>query len=430
MKKTLKTLAALLLATAMLFSLTACATTPAATTQEPAAAAPAAEAAAEAPAAAEEPAEAAAPSGEPIRIGLACALSGASAAYGDLQHFAAKLAAEELNANGGINGRPVEIVALDDANDEAQAPIVAQNFCDDPTIIGVVAHGGSSLSAATQPIFEEAGLCNIAPASSSNYLADQGYKQWMRIVVSDLAQAPRMAAFAKNNLGCSKMAIIYSNTDSGIGIVENIEAVAGKLGLEIVGKETYNPGTESDFSTLITKVKSLGADVICLQSNYQDGGIILKQMHELDLDLPVVSLSTLTYRATIELAGVDAVQKLYCVCTFNPFSQETINKNFLEKFTAAYGADQIPSSPCGLTYDAVNVIATAVSQGATRENLADWIMNRVPGNETFTMEHMLLGPNITWADNGNVASFTSSVVRVNEAGEFVAYEDVDVTGLE
>lgn len=367
--------------------------------------------------------------GENIRIGLACALSGANAAYGNFQLWAAELAAEEINAAGGINGRQVEIVPLDDAQDEAQAPIVAQNFCDDPTIVGVVAHGGSSLTAATQPIFEEAGLCNISPASSSNYLADLGYTQWLRIVVSDQAQAPRMAAFAKNNLGCSRMAIIYSNTDAGIGIVENIEAVSDQLGLEIVGKETYNPGTESDFSTLITKVKSLNPDVICLQSSYQDGGIILKQMHELGMDLPVVSLSTLTYRATIELAGVDAVQNLYCVCTFNPFSEAQVNKDFLAKYTAEFGENEIPSSPCGLTYDAVYVIAEAIRQGATRENLADWIMNRVEGQE-FVMEEMLLGPNVTWADNGNVDHFVSSVVRVDSEGEFVAYEDVDTTGLE
>ncbi len=368
-------------------------------------------------------------SSEPIRIGLACALSGPNAAYGNFQLWAAELAAEEINAEGGINGREIEIVPLDDANDEAQAPIVAQNFCDDESIIGVIAHGGSSLSAATQPIFEEAGLCNIAPASSSNYLAEQGYTQWMRIVVSDSAQAPRMAAFAKNNLDCDRMSIIYSNTDAGIGIVENIESVADDLDLEIVGTETYNPGTESDFSTLITKVQAQNPDVVCLQSSYQDGGIILRQMHELGLDVPVVSLSTLTYRATIELAGIDAVQDLYCVCTFNPFSQAEINKEFMAKYTAEYGAEEIPSSPCGMTYDAVYVIATAVAQGATRENLADWIMNRIEGNEKFVMEEMLLGPNITWADNGNVDSFVSSVVRVDENGEFVSYEDVDTTGL-
>ena len=424
MKKTLKTFGILAMVIAMLISAVACSAPAPAAATEPAAAPAEAAASAEAPAEATE-----APNTDPVKIGLACALSGSSAAYGNFQFWAANLAADEINAAGGINGRKVEIVALDDAMDEAQAPIVAQNFCDDPSIIGVIAHGGSSLSAATQPIFEEAGLCNIAPASSANYLSDNGYKQWMRIVVSDLYQAPRMAAFAKNNLGCSKMCIIYSNTDSGIGVVDNITAVAGDLGLEIVGKETYNPGTESDFSTLITKVKAMNADVICLQSSYQDGGIILKQMKELGLELPVVSLSTLTYRATIELAGADAVQNLYCVCTFNPFSTEEMNANFLANYTKEFGADQIPSSPCGLTYDAVNVIAEAVRQGATRENLADWIMNRVPGNETFVMKKMLLGPDISWADNGNVASFTCSVVRVNENGEFYAYENVDETNL-
>lgn len=413
MKRTMKRLGALTLAIAMIFTLNACGS------KNPGTSSSGSQGAVS---------SSGTDGKEPIRIGLACALSGASAAYGNFQRWSAELAAEEINAAGGINGRQVEIVVLDDAQDEAQAPIVAQNFCDDPTIIGVVAHGGSSLTAATQPIFEEAGLCNIAPASSSNYLSDLGYDQWLRIVVSDLAQAPRMAAFAKNNLGCSKMAIIYSNTDAGIGIVENIEAVSDQLGLEIVGKETYNPGTESDFSTLITKVKSLGADVICLQSSYQDGGIILKQMHELGMDLPVVSLSTLTYRATVELAGVEAVQNLYCVCTFNPFSEAEINKDFLAKYTAEYGENEIPSSPCGLTYDAVNVIAEAVRQGATRENLADWIKNRVDGHE-FVMKEMLLGPNVTWADNGNVDNFVSSVVRVDPTGEFVAFEDVDITGL-
>ena len=413
MKRTMKRLGALTLAIAIIFTLNACGSKNPGTSSSDSQGAVS---------------SSGTDSKEPIRIGLACALSGASAAYGNFQRWSAELAAEEINAAGGINGRQVEIVVLDDAQDEAQAPIVAQNFCDDPTIIGVVAHGGSSLTAATQPIFEEAGLCNIAPASSSNYLSDLGYDQWLRIVVSDLAQAPRMAAFAKNNLGCSKMAIIYSNTDAGIGIVENIEAVSDQLGLEVVGKETYNPGTESDFSTLITKVKSLGADVICLQSSYQDGGIILKQMHELGMDLPVVSLSTLTYRATVELAGVEAVQNLYCVCTFNPFSEAEINKDFLAKYTAEYGENEIPSSPCGLTYDAVNVIAEAVRQGATRENLADWIKNRVDGHE-FVMEEMLLGPNVTWADNGNVDNFVSSVVRVDPIGEFVAFEDVDITGL-
>ena len=119
----------------------------------------------------------------------------------------------------------------------------------------------------------------------------------------------------------------------------------------------------------------------------------------------------------------------YCVCTFNPFSEAEINKGFLEKYTAEFGDREIPSSPCGLTYDAVNVICEAIRQGATRENLADWIMNRIPG-QSFVMENnMLLGPRVTWADNGNVDSFVSSVIRVDENGDFVPFGDVDTTGL-
>ena len=82
-----------------------------------------------------------------------------------------------------------------------------------------------------------------------------------------------------------------------------------------------------------------------------------------------------------------------------------------------------------ILYDAVNVICEAIRQGATRENLADWIMNRIPG-QSFVMENnMLLGPRVTWADNGNVDSFVSSVIRVDENGDFVPFGDVDTTGL-
>lgn len=77
----------------------------------------------------------------------------------------------------------------------------------------------------------------------------------------------------------------------------------------------------------------------------------------------------------------------------------------------------------------VDDICEAIRQGATRENLADWIMNRIPG-QSFVMENnMLLGPRVTWADNGNVDSFVSSVIRVDENGDFVPFGDVDTTGL-
>ncbi len=420
MRKLLKSLGALLLVVIMLVSAVSCSNSSSGSS-----AASSGGGAAGSGGSASEPEE----NTDPIRIGLACALSGASAAYGNYQYWAANLAAEEINEAGGVNGRMVEIVALDDANDATQAPIVAQQFCDDPTIVGVIAHGGSACTAASQPIFEEAGLLNVAPASSSNYLSTLGFSQWMRIVVSDIYQAPRIAAFIRNNLGLDSAAVVYANTDAGVGILENVKAVSDGLGLSIVAEETYNPGTESDFSTLITKVKSTNPKSIIVQGTYQDLGVVMRQLHEMGMDVPIVGLSSLTYRATIDLAGVDAVQQMYCVCTFNPFSENELNKNFMANYTAEFGADQIPSSPCGLTYDAVYVICEAVRQGATRENIADWIMNRIPGNEPFVMEDMLLGPNITWSENGDVSSFTCSVVKVDESGNFVAFEDVDETNL-
>lgn len=108
---------------------------------------------------------------KPYVIGVSVPLTGSAAMGGNYQLWASELAASEINAAGGVNGRLIEIKALDDAEDVTQAAIVAQEFCDDDEVIAVIAHSASTLTAITQPIFEEAGMPNISSCSSNSALA-------------------------------------------------------------------------------------------------------------------------------------------------------------------------------------------------------------------------------------------------------------------
>lgn len=368
---------------------------------------------------------------KPYVIGVSIPLTGSAAMGGNYQLWASELAASEINAAGGVNGRLIEIKALDDAEDVTQAAIVAQEFCDDDEVIAVIAHSASTLTAITQPIFEEAGMPNISSCSSNSALATYGYDYWFRTVVGNSEYVPYTVAFAKNDLGATKGAMVVSTADNGTTMANSVNETAEKLGLEIVANETYNAGTESDFSSIITKIMNSDAEVLFYQGNYSDGGIFLRQMHDLGLDIPVVTLSWLTYNTTIELAGVEACQNLYCCTTPSPFGGSEKKQNFLKEWKKQFGNDTIPTTPGLLNYDCVYIIAQALEEGATKENLAQWVKN-YPGlhdDHTFTIKGLNLCDEYTIAEDGNVATWIVSVVSVNEDGEFYDYGVVDETGL-
>ena len=206
-------------------------------------------------------------SADVIKFGIGCALTGTSASYGELMLLGAQMAADELNENGGINGKLVEIVAYDDKQDPNEAALVAQRFCDNDEIFAVISHGGSSLTLAAAPIYEAAGMSNMAPSSSASSVTEQGYKYLVRHVIREDRQAPQVMAFLTNNLGCKKVAIIYANNDHGQGNLETSVEVAKELGIEIVASETYIPGTEKDFSALLTKVKKANPDGVASRAS-------------------------------------------------------------------------------------------------------------------------------------------------------------------
>lgn len=367
-----------------------------------------------------------------IKFGIGCPLTGTSASYGELMLLGANMAAEELNEAGGIQGMKVEIVAYDDKQDPNEAALVAQRFCDNEEIYAVISHGGSGLTMAAAPIYEEAKLTNMAPSSSASLVTEQGHQYLVRHVIREDRQAPQVIAFPANNMGCEKIAVIYANNDHGQGNLETSLEVAKELDLEVVATETYTPGTERDFSALLTKVKRANPDGIAIYADYAEGGMILGQAYQQGMtDIPWVGQSSLTYNTLIELAGVEALQNLYMTITFNPYSERPVVKSFMERFQAQRGEGEIPSEPCAFSYDIIKVYAQAIEAGAAKDNLALWIKNLVPGQEPFVAYDILLGDEVQWDSKGDVLPRGVDILKVSPEGRFVDTDlAVDVSGLD
>ena len=114
-------------------------------------------------------------SGEnPIRIGVAAPITGNSAAYGKGFQVATQMAAEVVNAAGGVKGRPIEMVVKDSKGDAKESADVARIFCEEEDIVAVIGDFSSSSCMASAPIYQEKGLVQISPSASHPDFAKMG----------------------------------------------------------------------------------------------------------------------------------------------------------------------------------------------------------------------------------------------------------------
>jgi len=367
------------------------------------------------------------------KIGIGCALTGTSATYGAMMKCGAEMAIAEINEAGGVNGRQLELVALDDKQDASEAALVAQRFADMDDLQFVIAHGGSALTLAAGPIYESAKLPFFSCCSSSPSLTQQGWEYYVRFGTRDDGVAPSCVAFLKNNLGFSKIGILYENTDSGVGNYQSCIKTAEQLGVEIVCAETYNTGLEKDFSTIINKFQRSGCEAMCIYMAHDDAGLYLNQAHSLGFDLPTAGCSGIAYATTVEIAGADAMQNVYMLLAFNPYSERDFAKQLNAHFDIAWNTEDLPSEPCGISYQIIYAWKQAIEEGATKENVAQWIKNTTDAKDyIFKIDpaHALQGDDVHFEEDGDQVLGGISIIKVDEKGDFYDYNlEVDSTGV-
>ncbi|HEY0188365.1 MAG TPA: ABC transporter substrate-binding protein [Cellulomonas sp.] len=352
-----------------------------------------------------------------INIALIVPLTGDAALEGENAVNAATLAVEQIAADGGPT---VTFDQLDDQADATASANIASQQVDryqNGEIDAVVGLAWSGLALADNPLLEAAGVPTIGTTPSNPSISEQGWTNWLRMVQSDEGQANQLSAFAVNNLGATKVAILYSNNDYGVGIkdyqVESLET----LGADLVAEETFTPSEDTDFTTQLTNIKASGAEAIILDTGYTEGGLIMRQAEQLGLDLPVVASGNNLYQDFIDLAD-GAAEGAYVLTVFDSFSEDATTKAFADTYQERFGS--LPAEGAYTTYDAFLAIAQAYEDGATSDTLIDSLKT-----SGFTGA----GGSYAWDDAGDVADKPLAVIEV-EDGEFASSGlTVDTTGL-
>jgi ABC-type branched-chain amino acid transport systems, periplasmic component len=357
-----------------------------------------------------------------IVIGMSIPLTGPLAESGEQTTKAADLAIEHINAAGGINGKEVSYIVLDDKMDPTEAALVAQRFIENDEIIAVIGSLTSGTTLAVLPIYEEAGMPVFCPTGNNPDLS--GYSNFIRIVMDASLEAPMVAALAVNNLGAKKVGIIYDNSDYGASMVEYSEEIVTARGAELVAAEAFSAGTDKDFSVQLAKMQQVGVDAIILVADYNEGSLIIAQAETVGgfEDVKWVGDSYLLGNPFLERVGNSPLAKnIYMACDYNPYSDNPNHVKFVTAFSDANDG-LIPSEPAGFTYDAFTIIADALNNGATKETLISTV-------KSMEFTNLICSDKVTFDENGNRVGSGNDIIIIKDGEFFASGDQVDTTGI-
>lgn len=299
-------------------------------------------------------------SGEPLYFGVSGPLTGQNAQYGAQWKAGFDLALEQINAAGGIHGRPLRYVFEDSQSDPRQAVAIAQKFAADRRILIELGDFSSPASMAASPIYQRAGLVQLGFTNSHPDFTKGGDFIWSPSVSQADAQ-PLLADLAVKTEGFKRVAVLYLNTDWGRTSKDVFVTAAKQRGAQVVAAEGYQ-ADEKDFRSTLVRVRDAKPDGIVLISYYADGALIAGQLRATGIQLPIVAASSVYSPKFLEL-GATAVNGVATNTTFFPDEPRPEVQTFVKQFRTKYQRD--PDAFNAFAYDAVVLAAEALKAGGT-----------------------------------------------------------------
>jgi branched-chain amino acid transport system substrate-binding protein len=301
----------------------------------------------------------------PIKVGILGCHTGEYAVYGLGVMNGAELYIKQLNEKGGINGKQIELIILDNKADNTEAITAFNRMVDE----GITALIGDVLTGNTLAVVAEAYPINMPMITASATAAevtydpesDTVYSNVFRTCFIDPFQGEKMAQFAAEVLNAKTAAIIYeTGNDYSVGLSNAFVAKANELGISIVAQVGYATG-DVDFKSQLTTIASKNPDVVFCPNYYEDDGLIVTQAREVGV--------TATFLGGDGWAGVsgyasaqDLEGSYYC-SAYAPQSSDEVKK-FEADYIEAYGEDTLNMFAAN-AYDAAMVLcnALAVAEG-------------------------------------------------------------------
>jgi branched-chain amino acid transport system substrate-binding protein len=367
-----------------------------------------------------------------VTVGIDVPLTGSDAENAILIKNGAVMAVDEANAQGGVAGYKIDVMVLDDGTatagqyDPAQAATNARKMVSDPNVVAAVGPEMSGCGKAMAPILSQGNLATITPSSTNPDITDpkfagqfrpMGKAIYFRTVTTDAYQGPDMANYFAQTLKIKTAYVLDDSGAYGVGMANAFEDQAKKNGITILGHDQLDP-KGADYSTILTKLKSLAPEAFYFGGTSLAGIKLAKQSYEIVPKMIKAGGDGVYSAALLKGAGFPVMDGWYATIASPYIAENPEVKPWIERYTATYG--QGPTAYSFTAYDAMLVILDSIKRVAEAGKPVnhDTVRDAIQEASVKTLQGV-----VSFDENGDIKN---KIVSVFQCQHNDKYADDDV----
>lgn len=304
----------------------------------------------------------------PIIIGFSGQLTGKLSDLGVYARNGALLAIESINAKGGVNGRPLKLIAKDDLN-SAEGALAADKALRDQGAVAIVGHMTSSIGISVMPFVNETGMVMVSPTISTPQLT--GIEDsFFRIIAENPIQARELAEYARSAMDVSTVVTIADsdNKSYSFSFSDSFEETFDKIGGKVLTRLSYSSSKQTSWDEIIDALTTLKPDAILLTCPAQDAVAIVQRIRTAGLNLRVLS-GAWAYTDKILKWGGKYAEGMVFVIDYAADNPNPAFIKFRESYKSRFGS--APNFASTFAYEAIQALASGLRKtGGTAEGLS------------------------------------------------------------
>jgi branched-chain amino acid transport system substrate-binding protein len=355
--------------------------------------------------------------GDKVRIGVFMSLTGTTANFGISSVNGIKMAADEINTAGGINGKQIELLVQDDRSDASEAATIVTKFVTQDQVHAILGEVASSRSIAAAPIAQNAKIPMLTPSSTNPEVTKKG-DFIFRSCFIDPVQGAAIAQFAARTLNAKRAAIMVDRkNDYSTGLEKVINETFTRMGGQIVATQSYQEG-DQDFNAQLTSLKGANPEVIFVPGYYNDVGLIAKQARDKGITVPLVGGDGWDSTQLYAIGGT-ALDGSFFTNHYSPFDTDPKVQKFVNDYKARYNSS--PDALAATAYDAAKIMFDAIKRANSLDGTA--IRNALAATNEFPG----VTGNVTFNENRDAVK-PIIMIEIKPGGTYAVRERVQVEG--
>jgi branched-chain amino acid transport system substrate-binding protein len=295
----------------------------------------------------------------PVKVGEVGSMTGTEATFGISSDRGIQLRVKEVNGAGGIKGRQIQIIALDDQGKPEEAATAATRLISSEHVVALLGEVASTRSMFMADKAQPAKVPMVSPSSTNPRVTEKG-DYIFRACFIDPFQGYVMAKFATDNLKLKKFAVLKDvRNDYSVGLANNFEENLKKMGGSVVATESYSNG-DVDFKAQLTNMKASQPEALYVPGYYTDVGLVARQAREVGITVPLLGGDGWDSEKLYEIGGA-ALEGSYFSNHYSVDDPSPRIQEFVAKFKKEYGG-QLPDSLAAQAYDAAGMLFEAMQK--------------------------------------------------------------------